>query len=308
MRRKIAVVVGAVAGAAILVSGAFIGIGVITSLQAMAAARQPVPTTVIGSGEPADAADPSPAPVVSVLPPAMIAGLPEYTATHDRDTYIRVQTWITLCMRDQAGYSYGFDPAPESGDVTGFVSTTFVPVPPEFDQHEQISLYGEPGNLLPAYDWEKGGCYGQALHKAGLLDDGATAFTAAELTEIADLYDSMTDPPERPWGYDGETPGFQTPVSLDVFERIDAAITACMAENGIAYAHDQYLDDNGNASLLNGAYDIQPLEGDPSPTFYEVDSMVALYGPHTSADQPYDWTRGGCYGRAVHEAGIPGAE
>ncbi|CAD5990979.1 hypothetical protein [Agreia sp. COWG] len=308
MRKKIAVIVGVIAGAMVIGTSAFIGVGVIDSMKTMAAASEPPAVTLIDatpSTSDASKTEASAASVVSNLPSEMIAGLPEYTNVHDRDTYIRVQTWIKICMRETAGHSYQFDLAPEAGDVVGLVSTGFIPLPAGLDQHEQLSLYGEPDNLLPSYDWQAGGCYGEAIHKQGLLDDGGSTFSEAELAKITEVYNSMASPPEPAWGYAGATPGES--VSRELFASIDASITSCMAENGIQYSHTDNLGDDGTASLREGAFAMKPIEGSSSETFFD-DASIVLYGARQSADAPYDWTRGGCYGQAVHAAGIAGAQ
>ncbi|MFB2583754.1 hypothetical protein [Herbiconiux liukaitaii] len=302
MRKKIAVAACALAGVAVLVSGALIGAGMLTAASAQSQGA-PVPVTVLDDGS-VPVEEQTPSPVVSNLPAAMIAGLPEYSAEHDRETYIRVQTWIKICMGEQAGHSYSFEPAPAEGDVTGLVSTGFIPFPAEFDQHEQIALYGEADNLLPAYDWNRGGCYGEALHKAGLLDGGVSTFSESELARIADVYESMAYPPAETSGGRG-APGDS--VDATVFATIDAAITTCMAEHGIDHSHMPASNPDGSVSLRNGSFSWEPISGERTESFYD-DALVTLFGQPQAVDAPYDWSEGGCYGEAIHEAGIAGAE
>lgn len=304
MKRRIAAIIAAVAGAGLVTTAAFIGVGVLDSHALLETASTPVPQTTISA---AIAADNPSEPVVSPLPADMISGLPGYDDEHDRDTYIRVQTWIKICMTTQYGHSYQFALAPESGTVLGLVSTGFTPLPEGFDQHEQNSLYGAPGNLLPDYDWQSGGCYGEAIHKAGLLDDDSTGFTDTELADITELYNSMAYPPEKPWGYAGETPGFATGFDAATADAIDASITSCMNGNGFAFEISDNVRPDGTVQFRDGAFDVNSTSGEHWESEAE-DALVALYGPRLSADQPYAWQTGGCYGAAIHEAGIPGAE
>lgn len=304
MKRRIAAIIAAIAGVGLVATAVFIGVGILDSRALLETASTPAPLTTIASALSEDAPT---EPVVSSLPAEMIAGLPGYSDEHDRDTYIRVQTWIKICMTEQYGHSYQFALAPESGTVLGFVSTGFHPAPAGFDQHEQDSLYGPPDNLLPDYDWQTGGCYGEAVHKAGLLDGGATAFTESELAKITELYNSMAYPPEKPWGYAGETPGFTSGFDAVTGKAIEASIISCMNEEGF----DFYITDNvrpdGSVQFSEGAFELNPTSKD----YYESqteDALVVLYGPRLSADQPYDWQTGGCYGAAIHDAGTPGAE
>lgn len=300
MREKIALIAGGIAGAGILASAVFIGSGILTTAAATASREAP-PTTIVQSS--GSRGEESPSTVTSNLPAELIAGLPEYAATHDRETYIRVQTWIKICMGDTAGYSYSFDPAASPGVVPGFVSTGFIPAPPEFDQHEQIALYGEPGNLLPEYDWMKGGCYGDALHKAGLLDDGPT-FTDSELAQIAETYHSIAFPSADASGA-RNAPDYS--VSPAVLETVSSSITACMAEQGIAYSFDPVRNDDGTVSLRNGSFTWEPASGERTESF-DREAALALDGPPKTPGAPYDWAEGGCYGQAIHEAGLSGTE
>lgn len=301
MREKIALVAGGIAGVGIMASAVFIGCGILTTAHATASRETP-PTTIIQSSGSHD--DESPSTVTSNLPSDLIAGLPEYAAMHDRDAYIRVQTWIKICMGETAGYSYSFDPAKSTEDVPGLVSTGFIPAPPEFDQHEQIALYGERDNLLPEYDWMKGGCYGEALHKAGLLDGGAATFTDSELAKIAETYDSVAFAPADASGAQ-KAPDFS--VTPAVFETVSASITACMAEHEIAYSFDPARNDDGTLSLRNGSFTWEPLVGEGTESF-DSEAAIALNGLPNAPDTPYDWAEGGCYGQAIHEVGLAGAE
>jgi hypothetical protein len=304
MKRRIAAIIAAVAGVGLVATAVFIGAGVLDSRALLETASTPAPQTTIAS---ALSEETPTEPVVSSLPAEMIAGLPGYDDEHDRDTYIRVQTWIKICMTAQYGHSYQFALAPESGTVLGLVSTRFIPMPEGFDQHEQNSLYGTPGNLLPDYDWKTGGCYGEAVHKAGLLDDDSSGFTDSELAEITELYNSMAYPPPPPYGYAGETPGFASGFDAVTGEAIDASITSCMNEHGFDFDITDNVRPDGTVQFSEGAFGVNPI----SKNYYESqtdDAFIVLYGPHLSADQPYDWQTGGCYGAAIHEAGVPGAE
>lgn len=299
MRRRLAAIVGVIAGVALMATAIFIGVGILDTRSSLQAAAAPVPQTTIGTalsnGAPTQT-------VTSNLPAAMIAGLPGYRDEHDRDTYIHVQTWMKICMGTH-GYSYQFDLAPQSGSVLGLVSTGFIPLPKGFDQGEQNALYGAPDNLLPDYDWQTGGCYGEAVHKAGLLDDGSDGFTPDELAKIAEIYDPMANPPEPLYGYAGVTPGFGVSFDPAVAASVDASIVACMSRNGIEYAHADNINPEGSALLNEGSFMARPISGDNTPTFFD-DAFVVLYGVRVPADQPYDWQKGGCYGAAIHEAGI----
>lgn len=304
MKRRIAAIIAAVAGVGIVATAVVIGVGVVDSHALLESASTPAPQTTIDSALLEDAPT---EPVVSNLPAELIAGLPGYTDEHDRDTYIRVQTAIKICMTTH-GYSYQFALAPETGSVLGFVSTGFNPMPEGFDQSEQDSLYGSPDNLLPQYDWTSGGCYGEAVHKAGLLDDDSTGFTDAELAKITELYNSMAYPPEQPWGYAGETPGFASGFDTATAEAIDASITSCMNDQGFTFDISDNVRPDGAIQFNGGAFDVNPLAGDGDTSQSDMDdAFVALYGPRLSADQPYDWQTGGCYGAAIHEAGVAGA-
>lgn len=303
MKRRIAAIVAAVAGAGLVATAVFIGIGVLDSHALLETASTPAPKTTIASA----LSDETPIePVVSSLPAELIAGLPGYDDEHDRDTYIHVQTAIKICMTTH-GYSYQYALAPESGSVLGLVSIGFEPVPEGFDQDEQDSLYGRPDNLLPDYDWKTGGCYGEAIHKAGLLDDDSAGFTESELAKITELYNSMAYPPPPPYGYAGETPGFASGFDAATGEAIDESITSCMNAQGFDFDISDNVRPDGVVQFSEGAFGVNPISKD----YYESqtdDALIVLYGPHLSADQPYDWQTGGCYGTAIHEAGIAGAE
>jgi hypothetical protein len=311
-RRRLAIVVGATAGGLALLSAGVIGVGLIGSAQSLAVSSEPLPETVLA--EATTGPDGATSAVVSNLPQEMIVGLPEYTAVHSHDVYAQVQTWVKLCMRE-AGYSYQFDLAENGGDVVGLVSTGFIPFPADMPQDEQQALYGDPDDLLPDYDWTRGGCYGQAIHKAGLLDGGATAFTAEEAARIAATYDEMVNPPAPPYGYAGSTPGLAETLPVEQVRAATTSIVTCLAERGIrfeTYDRDGRLEtfdgaDEGDTMSLVGAYSMMPIEGAATESFWD-DASIALFGPATPADAPYDWRTGGCYGQAIHAAGIPGAQ
>lgn len=188
MRRGIAVGIGAVAALIGLASATLMGVGLLQAHARIVVASEPLPITVIGA-EPEPGATDTPQPSwPSNLSVEYVEGLPEYTEVHDSETYIRVQTWIRVCMRLH-GYSYMYEGAPPGGSVVGLVSMTFMPPPPGYPQQELTSLYGDVDNLA-RYEWLRGGCYGEAIHKAGLLD-APPSFTPDELEQIRDLYDMV---------------------------------------------------------------------------------------------------------------------
>ncbi|MBF4635620.1 hypothetical protein ITJ38_14500 [Agreia pratensis] len=299
MKRRLAAIIGITAGVTLIATTIFIGVGLLDTRSRAEAASTPAPQTTIS---PALSNETPAQSVVSNLPAAMIAGLPGYSDEHDRDTYVHIQTWMKICMNTH-GYSYQFELAPQSGTVLGLVSTGFNPLPEGYDQGEQNALYGVPDNLLPDYDWQSGGCYGEAVHKAGILNDGSAGFTPDELAQITEVYDPMANPPEPTYGYAGVTPGFGASFDPAVAKTVDASITACMSRNGIDYTHTDNINPDGSALLNEGAFMARPISGENTPTFLD-DAFVVLYGARVSADQPYDWQKGGCYGAAIHEAGI----
>ena len=48
------------------------------------------------------------------------------------------------------------------------------------------------------------------------------------------------------------------------------------------------------------------MTGGPDSTDFDA-QMIALVGPRNH-DATYNWRTGGCFGPALHAAGIPGAE
>lgn len=293
--KRLAVLLGSVAALVLVASVVVIGIGIAHSQKLLAAAAVPLPATPIEAGDAVEAQGPAPVSSgVSNLSPDLIASLPGYAEAHDRETYIRVQTWIRICMRDQFGYSYAFTLAPEEGDIVGFVALAFMPAPDGWDQSETQALYGN------------GGCYDEAVHKAGVV--GTASFTAGELAQIDELYGQLAYPEENPWGWAGETPGFAAPVDRPMFQAVQDSISACMAAAGWQWVTQFDANDDGVSPLLLSGIGIAgPLGGDGLTEAQFAPAFIALYGPrsHTST---YDWTTGGCYGRAIHEAGVSGAD
>ncbi|PJJ72910.1 hypothetical protein CLV46_2489 [Diaminobutyricimonas aerilata] len=173
--------------------------------------------------------------------------------------------------------------------AVGIITATATPAPAPMDEPAQTKLMVEGESTRIAVESEP-----------APATEGAPAPGATPATETMVMFEYTLSAEEQALVDEGNTypPDTLIPDALNtaIGALQDRIITACMTASGFDYL--AYLAATAGDGETGAAAMDQWIRSGVDPTAF----FAALYGEQT--DEPYDWTRAGCVGYAVHITGM----